>query len=63
MLFKIVEINVGLDARNVIDNDVKNRCVWSRFFQNMFEICPKYIRIFVIGVRNFYTMAHLGENV
>ena len=29
MTFKIVERNIGLDARNVIDKDVKNKWVWN----------------------------------
>ena len=29
MAFKIVERNIGLDARNVIDKDIKNKWVWN----------------------------------
>ena len=29
MTFKIVERNIGLDAWNVIDKDVKNKWVWN----------------------------------
>ena len=34
MAFKIVKRNIGLDATNVTDKDIKNKWVWNWLLEN-----------------------------
>ena len=46
MAFKIVEKNIGLDARNVIDKGIKSKWVWNWLLQKdvNYEYLSDYVR-------------------
>ena len=45
MAFKIVERNIGLDARNVIDKDIQNKWVWNWLLEK--EVNDDYLSDYV----------------
>ena len=62
MAFKIVERNIGLDARNVTDKDIKNKWVWNWLLEK--DINDDYLSDYVKKIdQPGVAMDHQGKTL